>query len=311
VTVPPTAHQVACATLTYLAGPADPLLGSLLQALDPVQVLSCIQTGTLRPAAGSLQDVVPGRLAQALGHWRARLAAVPPDAGLAAHQAAGTGLLCPGDPGWPPLVDNLGPTRPYALWVRGSADLRVLCDQSVAIIGSRAATAYGQHVCAEMASALTTAGWTVISGGAFGIDASAHRAALAAGGHTVAVMPCGPDVAYPREHTSLLQAITASGAVISEWPPGTRPARHHFLLRNRLTAALARATLVVEAGARSGTLATARRAGELGRPLMAVPGPVTSAASTGCHDLIRDRRATLVTDPADILACLTAATPGP
>jgi DNA processing protein len=308
MTVLPTAHQIACATLTYVAEPADRLLGSLLQALDPVQVLACIQTGTLSPAAaGSLQDVPPGRLAQALGHWRARLAAAPPGAGISAHAAAGTGLVCPGDPGWPAQIDDLGLGRPYALWVRGTADLRGLCDQSVAVIGARAATAYGQHVCSEMASVLAATGWTVISGGAFGIDASAHRAALAAGGRTVAVMPCGPDVAYPPEHAGLLQAIAASGAVVSEWPPGTRPARHHFLARNRVTAALARATVVVEAGVRSGTLATAHRAIELGRPLMAVPGPVTSPASVGCHELIRDRRAALVSDPADALAHLNAA----
>jgi DNA processing protein len=310
MTTPPTAHQIASATLTYLAEPAHPLLGSLLQVLDPVQVLVCIQTGTLLPAAANLQqDVQPDRLTQALAQWRTQLAALPPDAGLPACQATGTTLVCPGEPGWPTQLDDLGTARPYALWVRGAVDLRALCDQSVAVIGSRAATACGLHVTAELTSALAAIGWTVVSGGAFGIDASAHRAALAAGGRTVAVMPCGPDVAYPREHTGLFGEIAASGGVISEWPPGSRPARLRFLARNRVTAALARATLIVEAGARSGTLATARRASDLCRPLMAVPGPVTSAASTGCRELIQDQRATLVTSLADVLACLPAVSP--
>jgi DNA processing protein len=143
-----------------------------------------------------------------------------------------------------------------------------------------------------------------VSGGAYGIDAAAHGGALAAAGITIAVLACGPDVAYPRAHHGLLNAVAASGAVISEWPPGAPPARHRFLRRNQVIAALSQGTVVVEASARSGSLATARRAAELRRPLMAVPGPVTSAASDGCHALLREGRAACVTGAADILAYL-------
>jgi len=187
------------------------------------------------------------------------------------------------------------PARPYALWVRGTADLRACSARSVAIIGARAATAYGRYVSTRMAADLGATGWTVVSGGAYGIDASAHNGVLAAGGMTVA---------YPRPHRGLLDAIAAQGAVISEWPPGTPPARQRFLLRNRVIAALALGTVVVEAAAHSGTLAAARHAHDLGRPLMAVPGPVTSAMSAGCHSLIRERHALCVTGAADIAAYL-------
>ncbi len=196
------------------------------------------------------------------------------------------------------------PARPYALWVRGTADLRACSARSVAIIGARAATAYGRYVSTRMAADLGATGWTVVSGGAYGIDASAHNGVLAAGGMTVAVLACGPDIAYPRPHRGLLDAIAAQGAVISEWPPGTPPARQRFLLRNRVIAALALGTVVVEAAAHSGTLAAARHAHDLGRPLMAVPGPVTSAMSAGCHSLIRERHALCVTGAADIAAYL-------
>jgi len=149
---------------------------------------------------------------------------------------------------------------------------------------------------------------TVISGAAFGIDTAAHRAALHAGGDadppTVAVLACGIDRAYPEANRALLDAIGAVGAVVSEYPPGTTPARHRFLVRNRIIAALGAGTVVVEAGRRSGTLSTAAAADQLGRLVMAVPGPVTSAMSVGCHLLLADRFAQLVTGPDDVLAAL-------
>ena len=279
---PSHACRLARATLTYLAQPADPLLGRLLQELTPDHVLAAIRSGTLPAVAARVPGGTSAAQARsALARWRARLPAVPQDAGLAVHAARGISLVCPGDPGWPAQLDDLGPSRPYALWVRGSTGLQALCGQPVAVAGARAATAYGTHIAAEFASALATQGWTVISGGAYGIDAAAHRGALAAGGRTVAVLACGPDIAYPREHRGLLDAIAANTAVISESPPGTPPARERFLLRNRVIAALSRGTVVVEAGLRSGTLNTARHARDLGRSVMAVPGPVTSATSAG------------------------------
>jgi DNA processing protein len=308
VTRPDGGRRVACAMLTYLAEPADPVLGGLLQVLAPDHVLACIRAGAIPAgAAGALDDAQAAGLRPALARWRAQLPAIPPDAGLAAHAAQGIALVCPGDPGWPPQLDDLGTARPYALWVRGTADLRSCCARSVAIIGARAATSYGAHVSAELAAALGASGWTVVSGGAYGIDAAGHHGALAAGGVTVAVLACGPDIAYPREHRGLLADVAAHGAVISEWPPGTPPARRRFLLRNRVIAALARGTVVVEAAPRGGTLATARHASDLGRPLMAVPGPVTSAMSAGCHALLAEQRAMCVTSAAEVTARLLTA----
>ena len=192
------------------------------------------------------------------------MAAIPPTPGLGALEAQGIHLLCPGDPGWPDQVDDLGLARPCALWVRGTWDLRELCHQAVAVVGSRAATAYGRHMCADLSTGLAAGGWTVVSGGAYGVDAAAHRAALASGGPTVAVLACGPDLAYPREHTALFDEVAARGAVVSEYPPGELPDRRRFLARNRVIAGLARGTVVVEAAQRSGTIATALRAGEIG-----------------------------------------------
>jgi DNA processing protein len=177
---------------------------------------------------------------------------------------------------------------PLALWVRGPARLDEAVGRSVALVGSRAATAYGEHVSAELAAALADRGWTVVSGGAFGIDAAAHRGALAADGPTIAVLACGVDRPYPAGNGALLTRIADSGLLVSEWPPGAAPHQHRFLVRNRLIAALTRGTVVVEAAARSGAVATANRARRLGKQVMAVPGPVTSAMSVGCHELLRE-----------------------
>jgi DNA processing protein len=186
---------------------------------------------------------------------------------------------------------------PVALWVRGPGRLDELADRAVAIVGSRASTAYGEHVAGDLAHGLGERGWTVVSGGAYGIDAAAHRGALAAEGATIAVLACGVDKAYPQGNGALLARIADSGLLVSEWPPGAAPLGHRFLVRNRLIAALTRGTVVVEAAARSGARATAQRAGSLGKQVMVVPGPVTSAMSVGCHELLRDqeRGATLVT----------------
>jgi DNA processing protein len=302
VTRPPDDDRVARAMLTWLAEAADPLLAELLQVLEPAGVLAAIRSGSLPAgAADGLTRHGAAVLRPALARWDARMAAIPVDA-VDRHAADGIRLVCPDDPEWSAQLDDLGTGRPYALWVRGTADLRSCCAQSVALIGARAATAYGAHVCTEIATGLSRHGRAIVSGGAYGIDACAHRGALAAGGVTMAVLACGPDIAYPREHRDLLAAIAGNGAVISEWPPGTRPARMRFLLRNRVTAALASGTVVIEATPRGGTLATARHAENLGRPLMAVPGPVTSATSEGCHALIREGRAACVTSAADVIA---------
>jgi DNA processing protein len=192
---------------------------------------------------------------------------------------------------------------PLGLWVRGDRRLDELADRSVALVGSRASTAYGEHVAGELAHGLGERGWTTVSGGAFGIDAAAHRGALAAGAPTVVVQACGVDRTYPAAHSALFARVLDDGLVLSEWPPGCAPLRHRFLVRNRLIAALTRGTVVVEAAARSGAQATAHRAAALGKAVMAVPGPVTSAMSVGCHELLRDveRSVALVTSAAQVL----------
>ena len=175
----------------------------------------------------------------------------------------------------------------------------------MSIVGSRAASAYGTHVAGEIAADLAEQGWVVVSGGAYGIDAAAHRGALAAHGITIAVLACGLDQPYPAGHAELFSSIAASGLVMSEWPPGRRPARMRFLIRNRVIAALSGGTVVVEAGERSGALSTARHAANLVKPLMAVPGPVTSAQSVGCHRILREWGATCVTCAADVIEMLS------
>jgi DNA processing protein len=186
---------------------------------------------------------------------------------------------------------TVAPVPPLALWVRGPRRLDELTERSVAIVGSRASTAYGEHVAGELGYQLAERGWTVVSGGAFGIDAAAHRGALAADGPTVGVLACGVDRPYPAGNGALLNRIADTGLVVSEWPPGAAPHKHRFLVRNRIIAALTRGTVVVEAAARSGATATANRARTLGKQVMVVPGPVTSATSVGCHELLRDTEA--------------------
>lgn len=227
---------------------------------------------------------------------------VPPM--VAAMAARGVRLLVPGDPEWPSQVEDL-PEPPLCLWVRGPLDLRAAALRSVAVVGSRACTAYGERATTQIAGGLADLAWSVVSGAAFGIDAAAHRAALGVQGATVAVLAGGVDVPYPRAHEPLLGRIGDVGAVVSEGPPGSQPLRHRFLARNRLIAALSRGTVVVEAAHRSGALATAARAHELGRVVMAVPGPITSMASSGTNRLLHDQTARAVSSPEQVLPLLT------
>ena len=336
MTAVPDGQRLARAALTYLAEPGDPVLGALLGVCDPVALVEAITAGSVpeRVLAGAHPDrascsegsagpaviagIGPAAISRATAHWRARLGEIPGERDLAAFERDGIRLACPGDPEWPTQLDVLGAARPYALWLRGSADLRYSCLRSVSVVGARAATAYGSHVSAELSAALAERGWTVLSGGAYGVDGAAHRGALAAHGLTVAVLACGVDDPYPRGHHELFRAIAARGVLASEWPPGRTPTRPRFLIRNRVIAALARGTVVVEAAERSGALNTARYARDLCRPLMAVPGPVTSAMSAGCHLMMREWDAVCVTGASDVLEEVTpvgesgpGAPPGP
>jgi DNA processing protein len=296
-------EKLARAALAYLAEPGDPALGALLGICEPAEVLAAIKADMLPGTGPGCGDTPASRAAleRALGRWRVRLPSLPDAESIAGACRDGIRLVCPGDAEWPAALDELDWARPYALWVRGNADLRFACSRSVAMVGSRAATGYGGHVAGEIAADLGERGWAIISGGAYGIDAAAHRGALASEAITVAVLACGVDYPYPAGHADLFMAIAAQGLVISEWPLGRHPARMRFLVRNRVIAALACGTVIVEAGERSGALNTARHAADLGKPLMAVPGPVTSAQSAGCHRIIREWGATCVTGAADII----------
>ena len=240
-------------------------------------------------------------VALALPRWAPRLAGLDARPALDALVALAGTLLVPGDPRWPAQVDDLGTRAPLCLWVRGDPDLAALSARSAAVVGARAATAYGVRVAADLAAGLAERGVTVVSGGAFGIDVAAHRGALAAGGRTVALLAGGVDRPSPAGNLAVLERLVdEGGALVAESPPGTSPSRSRFLQRNRVIAALAGATVVVEAAWRSGALSTAARAGDLLRPVGAVPGPVTSMASVGCHRLLRDGAAVCVTDAADV-----------
>jgi len=275
------------AVLVRVAEPGDGQLGEMLASYGPQDTLRRIRAGESLPA------------------WlRARLSAVAADHEWERGCATGARFICPGDPEWPTQLDDLGVTAPIGLWVRGETDLRLSLLRSVSIVGARAATGYGLDVTAELAVGVAEREVTVVSGGAMGIDAAAHRGALAAEGTTIAVLACGVDVAYPRGHHTLLERIAVEGCLVSEVAPGTPPARRRFLVRNRLIAALTPGTVIVEAAFRSGALTTARRAEDLGRVVMAVPGPVTSAMSAGVHELMRTRNAVVVTRADEVVEAI-------
>ncbi|AWE42670.1 MULTISPECIES: DNA-processing protein DprA [unclassified Actinobaculum] len=251
----------------------------------------------LREVVGKGQPC-DARLQQAVGRWSHRLddAAFDHDADRIAALGA---FVMPGDPLWPQQLDDLDAVRPLGLWCQGNVNL--LAGTGVAIVGSRDATDYGLSLARNLAFELAERGIGVVSGGAFGIDAAAHGGALAAGGDTIIVMANGVDRPYPAANAGLFrQVLAAGGLFVSESPPGASPLRHRFLARNRIIAALASGCVVVEAPHRSGALSTAHHALEIGRPLGAVPGPVTSVHSAGCHRLLR-AGATCVTNVEEIL----------
>lgn len=287
-------ERVARAALASTREPGDLWLAHSVAQIGAIDLYEHLRSG--RRHAGTAAEVA------------ALLAGVDPERNLDRARRLGLRFVVPGDQEWPAQVDDLafaepgteGGGAPLGLWVRGPLRLDQL-SRSVAVVGSRSATTYGCDVAAEIAAGCATAGWTVVSGGAVGIDVSAHRGALAGGGHTVAVLACGADKVYPRAHEELLEHVAAEHVLVSETIPGGAPFKHRFLTRNRIIAALARGTVVVEAAARSGALNSAGWATRLNRPLLGVPGPVTSASSEGVHALLRNGRATVVTSAEDVL----------
>ena len=284
---------LARAYLLRVAEPPAPALARFVEEHGPVAAAA-------RVRRGEVPEPVDGETA-------ARRAADRAAADIAAAAACGAWLLTPEHDEWPQwpfsaFAVSADPqlAAPLALWVRGPSRLAELCERAVAIVGSRACTSYGRHVAQELAVAVAERGYTVVSGAAIGIDGAAHRGALSIEGPTVAVMACGVERAYPAAHETLLARVAAGGLVVSEYPPGAVPAKHRFLVRNRLIAAMAAGVVVVEAGMRSGAARTAADAARLGRHVMAVPGPVTCGVSAGCHRMIREG-AELVTRPEEVL----------
>lgn len=289
-----TGERLARLALSRLGEPGNLRMAALVAELGAERLYAELLAG--RDPRGTRTDLA------------ARLAGIEPERDLQRATAQGIRWVVPGDPEWPATLDELDGIEPLqrmgraplGLWVRGRLRLDTL-SSALAIVGSRSATTYGTDVATELAAGVSRAGSAVISGAAFGIDQAGHRGALAAGGPTVAVLACGVDRAYPAAHHRLLEHVAEHGAVVSELAPGCAPTRLRFLARNRIIAALSWGTVVVEAAARSGALNTANWSLRLNRPVMGVPGPVTSAPSEGVHHLIRSGAATLVTGSEDVL----------
>ncbi|GAA1622959.1 DNA-processing protein DprA [Actinoplanes couchii] len=280
--------RLALAGLTALTAYGNPTVRTLVRQHGAVD--------TYRRLTADEQAHVPGRVD------RVRHA-------LSALHRGLQRLVIPGDPDWPANLDAVPPTGfrqpPLALWVHGTAPLATALQRSVAVVGSKAATSYGNHVATEIASGCTAGGWTVVASGGFGCDAAAHRAALAQDAVTVAVLGGGLDRPHPAGHNALFDRITEKGVLVSPYPPDTHPTRARHIARMALIGLLTSGSVLVEAAQDSNALVTLKTSAGLGRPVMAVPGPVTSALSSGPHQLLRRPLYRLVTSAADVLAHLT------
>ncbi len=287
-----TADKAARVVLSRAVEPGDPRTAALVAHVGAPQALEVLRRG----GRDAPEDVAPRRLE------------VDPEQDLERAAELGLRFVVPGEPEWPEGIDDLAHGIevqglggvPVGLWVRGPARLDEMAG-SVALVGSRSATTYGTDTAVRFAAGAGRAGVPVVSGAAFGIDRAAHEGALAVGARTAAVLACGLDRPYPAAHADLIDRIARTGAVVSELPHGMGPTRVRFLSRNRLIAALTAATVVVEAAVRSGALNTAHWADQLSRAVLGVPGPVTSAASEGVHELLRRGSASVVTRPEHVL----------
>ena len=305
------ADAFASAAWTTLSEPGDELAGLLRLTLGSADSLALLID---RVSAKGICDRILdsqyselaisrfGRLGatieDGLERWMPRLSKTSVDNALKIAANCGARFVSPDSDYWPSGLSDLGLAMPAGLWVRGNLD-RVT--PAFAIVGSRTASPYGEWVCAEFVGLLAERSVHAVSGGAFGIDAAVHRSANALGVPNFAVMAGGVDQFYPSSNSDLLRKVTANGAVISELPPGARPTRWRFLQRNRVIAALGRATLVVEAGNRSGAINTANHAVAIGRNVGAVPGLINRSTSDGCHRLIREGSAQLIASGKDLL----------
>ena len=286
----------ARAIWSVICEPGDGVAGHLVAALGAEGALH-----EIRAQASTRAVLRSPAFAAGLRRWLPRLNGVAVEGMFRTAKFARLRMITPDDPDWPRGLGDLGVHAPIALWTRGSGPALRSRGPRVALVGARACTPYGELIAGDLAADLAERGACVVSGAAFGIDAAAHRAVLGASGATIAVLAGGVDRPYPSSHSDMIASIAETGAVIGEIAPGAAPTKSRFLERNRVIAAMSDATIVVEAGWRSGSLNTAGHAAALGRPLGAVPGPVTSAASAGCHRLLREYDATCVTSAADII----------
>ena len=288
-------ERTARMCLTAVVEPGHPVLADAVASFGAAQVWAGLlgAEGDL-PIAERARRLRPGDLVERTRALRLR-------------------FVIPGDADWPSGLADLAGCEPVnelsgvplGLWITGGGDLAPLADVSVAVVGSRASTAYGDTVSADLGAELSDAGRCVISGGAYGIDAAAHRGCLAGRTPSICVLACGLDQPYPAGHRPLFERIAEHGVLVSELAPGEHPTRVRFLARNRLIAALAPGTVLVEAAGRSGARNTVTWANVLGRVVMAVPGPVTSATSVTPHRLVREAEAVLVTGAQDVLELLS------
>ena len=295
--------RFARVALSYLVEPGNRALWTRVAEHGPVRVLS----GLCEQGGDRLRELAGARLATGDPRTTA-------EETLRRTHRLGARVVVPEDDEWPHQLDQLiticaesgnpidrDAAPPLCLWVRGPWRVDEALERSVAVVGARAATAYGEHTARRLGYELAEREWSVVSGGAYGVDANAHRGALAAAGVTVVVLACGLDRPYPVSHTSLFERVAEAGLLVSEWPPGAEPFRHRFLIRNRVIAAATRGTVLVEANARSGARQTLHRAGQLGRSRMVVPGPITSAMSLGCHEELRQPGVSLVASVGHVL----------
>ena len=313
------AELTARVVWSVLCEPGDGVAGRLVADLGAAAALGLVlrreaaaSPEALRAEAGAVAQAVarayeerglepiPG-VRSGFQRWHPRMTGPLVDTVFAMAAASRATLLVPDDPDWSPGLADLGAHAPLLLWCLGDPAMIEDFEHSVAVVGTRAATGYGNHVATELSAGLAERDWTVVSGGAYGIDAAAHRAALAAQGRTVAVMAGGLNSFYPSGNSELIARVARQGAVIAEVPFGTPPTPFRFLARNRVIAAITSATIVVEAGARSGAINTANHCSDIGRPVGAVPGPITSANSAGCHEILRTRPASVITSVGDAI----------
>ncbi len=287
-----TDFEIAKALITWnaLIEPGDRVAGELIRTLGPIDALEAFISR--RDLGEEARD--------AFARWAPRYSDSLADEKIAQAKKNDLKLLLPSDSLWPALLNDLGHHSPLVLWYRGNSNHLQDLGRSVGIVGSRNATHYGHRVTSDLAALLIQEDAAVISGGALGIDSVAHRTALQCGGLTVAFMAGALDCPYPAGNLSLFDQISHRGLLLSEMTPGSRPTRWRFLQRNRLIAALSAATVVTEAGWRSGSINTVNHALELNRPVFAIPGPITSPASAGCNRLIRDSQAAILLDIADL-----------